>query len=65
MTDTGHEATANAIVEQIKKRREHTREVTREELPEQVKDAIVLMAQKIERLEHTVIDLAVRALRDR
>ena len=45
-------------------RTDHTREVVKEELPENAKAALIMMAQRIERLEGVIADLAARALRD-
>jgi hypothetical protein len=44
-------------------RSEHTREV-REELPENARAAMVMMAERIARLEAILADLAARALKD-
>ena len=44
-------------------RSEHTREV-REELPENARSAMIQMANRIERLEWLLADLAARHLRD-
>ncbi len=44
-------------------RHEHTREV-REELPDNAKAAMIMMADRIERLERVLADLAARALKD-
>jgi hypothetical protein len=45
-------------------RAEHTREVVKEELPENARKAMLMMAERIDRLEHVIADLAARALRD-
>lgn len=46
-------------------RAEHTREIVKEELPPNAKAALIMMANRIERLETVIADLAARALRDR
>ena len=42
-------------------RSEHTREVVKEELPENARHAMMLMAERIERLERVLARLAIEA----
>jgi len=55
MTDTGHEARARAVVEQIQRR--HTREV-RAEVPPAVRGAIMEVAERMAALEHLAAEQA-------
>jgi septal ring factor EnvC (AmiA/AmiB activator) len=55
MTDTGHEARARAVVEQIQRR--HTREV-RAEIPAAVRDAIMEVAERMAALEQLAAEQA-------
>jgi hypothetical protein len=53
-----------ALTHWRKNAREVRHEHTREELPESAKAALIMMAQRVERLEAVIADLAARALKD-
>ena len=43
---------------------EHTREVVKHELPDGAKNALIVMAERIERLERVIASLAAEAARE-
>lgn len=43
---------------------EHTREVVSQELPDGAKNALIMMAERIERLERVIASLAAEAARE-
>lgn len=42
---------------------EHTREVIKQELPDGARSALIMMAERIERLERVIASLAVEAMK--
>lgn len=45
------------------KHTEHTREVIKQELPDGARNALIMMAERIERLERVIASLAAEALK--